>query len=245
MEGIPARRPVLRRVFRGAGFASIPRSLKSFHGSPILPVKRSLRGKEGSAMRAPLAQVRVESPDAAIALLHPTRSRILTRLREPASSTEVARSLGLPPSRVNHHVRRLRRAGLVRRAGSRRVRNLTEILWVATARTYLISDALTPGGERRSELRREAARRGLRNLVTLGESLCGEALVLLDEAAWNSREISTYATSVELEFPDRGSRAAFLADLLEAVRSLKRKYGVHDDVGREERYRTVIACYPD
>jgi DNA-binding transcriptional ArsR family regulator len=196
-------------------------------------------------MRPPLDQLRVDDPDSAIALLHPTRSRILAELREPASATIVARSLELPPARVNHHVRRLLKAGLIRRAGRRRVRNLTEVLYLAMARTFVISDGLTPGGERRMSLRRESSRRPLRNLVSLGERLAGDALVLLDGAAWNDREISTYATAVDLRFADPRARAAFLADLLEAVRSLKEKYGASEEVDREEHYKTVIACYPE
>jgi DNA-binding transcriptional ArsR family regulator len=186
----------------------------------------------------------IEDPGSAIALLHPMRARILTHLRRPASATEVARALDVPPPRVNHHVRRLRDAGLIRRAGKRKVRNLTEILYVAWARVYTIAEGLTPGGDRRRDLREDSARRPLRNLVALGERLSGDALSLLDEAAWDDREVSTYSTSVELTFSDAGSRAAFLADLLEAVRSLTQKYGGGEEARPEERYKTVIACYP-
>src|SRR5262245_22639468 len=87
-------------------------------------------GAEDRPMKSPLTQMRVEDPAAAVCLLHPTRARILELLRRPASAAELARMLGLLAPRVNHHVHRLRRAGLVRRAGTRRVRNLTEILYV-------------------------------------------------------------------------------------------------------------------
>jgi DNA-binding transcriptional ArsR family regulator len=189
--------------------------------------------------------MRVEDSRAAAALLDPLRARILEALRDPASATEVSRSLGLPAARINHHIHRLRRAGLIRRAGSRRVRNLIEVLYVATARTFVVSESLTPGGEARRKLRADEARRPLRNLAALGDRLAGDALVLLDEAASGEREVSAFATSLELAFPDASARAAFLADLLEAVRSLQERYGARGSANPDERYRAILACYPE
>jgi DNA-binding transcriptional ArsR family regulator len=189
--------------------------------------------------------MRVEDPERAAVLLHPIRERILARLRTPASASEVARELGMPAPRVSHHFRRLRETGLIRRSGSRRVRNLTEILYTAIARTYIVAEGLTPGGEERRQLRNDTARRPLRNLIALGERLNGDALLLLDEAARDGREFSTYATAVDLAFPDASARAAFLADLLAAVKSLRERYGGTERTGAEARYTTIIACYPD
>lgn len=196
-------------------------------------------------MASPLRQTRIEDPETARVLLHPMRARILSRLRTPASATEVARSLGLPAARVNHHVRRLRKAGLLRRAGSRRVRNLTEILYVALARTFVIAEGITPGGEERRGLRGTPAGRPLGNLMAHAERLASDSLGLLDDAAWTERVVSTFATSLDLAFADAGARAAFLADLLEAVRDLQAKYGARDGDEPDERYRAIIACYPE
>ncbi len=202
-------------------------------------------------MATTVDQMRIEDPRRAAVLLHPTRSRVLAQLRSPASATEVARELGMPAPRINHHFKRLRDAGLIRRAGSRRVRNLVEVLYVAMARTFVVAECLTPGGEERGALRADGARRPLRNLVALGERLNGDSLRLLDEAARDDREISTYATAVGLEFPDASSRAAFLADLLEAVKGLREKYGVEGgrtpdgSTVEDTRYTTIVACYPE
>lgn len=196
-------------------------------------------------MPTPWRQIRVEDAETARTLLHPLRSRILEHLREPASATEVARQLGLPPTRINHHVRKLYAAGLLRRAGTRRVRNLTEVLYVAQARTFVLAERLTPGGGRRGSVRKDEARRPLRNLVALGERLAGDSLQLLDEVAWDEREVSLFATAVDLSFADAFSRAAFLADLLESVKTLREKYGADRAAPPSERYRTVIACYPE
>lgn len=196
-------------------------------------------------MPSPMRQMRVEDPEVARVLLHPLRVRILTQLRAPASATDVARRLGLPPQRVNHHVRRLRGAGLVRRAGTRRIRNLSEVRYVALARTFVIPEGLTPGGEERRVLRSAKHHRPLRNLVALGERLAADSLALLDDAVTDERELSTYATSVDLAFADANARAAFLADLLQAVQALRERYGARAGDDPDERYKTVIACYPE
>jgi len=200
-------------------------------------------------MASPGRQMRIEDAGAAVMALHPTRARVLAELREAASATEVARRMELPAARVNHHVKQLRRAGLIRRAGSRKVRNLTEFLYVAQAHTFTISEALTPGGDTRRTFREERATRPLRNLVALGERLAGDSLALLDQAAVGDRDVSTFATSLDLRFRDAAARAAFLAELLTAVKSLRQKYGVtgeaaEGEVNADERYKTVVACYP-
>jgi DNA-binding transcriptional ArsR family regulator len=189
-------------------------------------------------------QMRIDDPRAAAVLLHPVRAAVLECLRHPASASEVARRLDLPPARVNHHVQRLREAKLVRRAGSRRVRNLTEVLYQAIARTFVVSETMTPGGETRRRFRDGTAPRPLRNLVVVGERLAGDSLLLLDEAATGERDVSTYATTMDLRFADAESRAAFLAELLTAVNALRRKYAAVDSDDPEHRYQTVIACYP-
>jgi DNA-binding transcriptional ArsR family regulator len=197
-------------------------------------------------MPTPVKQLRIDDPAVATVLLHPTRTSVLACLRRPASATEVALELGLPPARVNHHVRRLRDARLIRRAGSRRVRNLTETLYIAVARTYVLTEALTPGHELRRRFRAGDAARPLRNLAALGDRLAGDALLLLDEAAGGERDVSSFATSLDLRFPDAQARAAFLADLLGAVKELRLKYGADESAPAdpEERYRAVVACYP-
>jgi DNA-binding transcriptional ArsR family regulator len=189
-------------------------------------------------------QLRIEDPVRAAVMLHPTRAAVLERLRTPSSSSEVARALGLPAARVNHHVQRLREARLVRRAGTRRVRNLTENLYQAIARTFVVSDTMLPGGDTRRRFRDDGASRPVRNLVSVGERLAGDAVLLLDEAAAGERDVSTYATSMDLRFADAEARAAFLAELLTAVNELRQKYAAHEGDDPGQRYLAMVACYP-
>jgi DNA-binding transcriptional ArsR family regulator len=94
----------------------------------------------------------VATPRRAATVLRPLRREILERLHEPASATEVARALGLPRQRVNHHVRALHAAGFLLRAGRRQRRGLYEQRYRATARAYVLSpEVLGPLAPRRSE----------------------------------------------------------------------------------------------
>lgn len=59
-------------------------------------------------------------PGALAALIGRSRASLLLALAEPASTTQLARSLGLAPGAVGDHLTVLRQAGLVRRARSGR-----------------------------------------------------------------------------------------------------------------------------
>jgi len=75
-------------------------------------------------------------PEALADLLGRSRARLLTALAEPASTTQLAKSIGLAPGAVGDHLAVLRNAGLVSRARAGR-----SVLYRRTA----LGDALTGG----------------------------------------------------------------------------------------------------
>lgn len=85
----------------------------------------------------------IDDPVRAVVLFqHPLRLKILGALLEPDSAAGVARRLNLPRQTVNYHVRELAAARLLARAGRRPRRRLFEQLYVATARSYVLSPTL-------------------------------------------------------------------------------------------------------
>lgn len=63
-------------------------------------------------------------------LSHPARLQALVLLEQrPASSRELAAEVGLQPSAMAHHVRRLEERGLIEQVDSRRRRAFDERIW--------------------------------------------------------------------------------------------------------------------
>ncbi|WP_367128381.1 ArsR/SmtB family transcription factor [Saccharothrix sp. HUAS TT1] len=77
----------------------------------------------------------VGSPGQYKALAHPLRQRLLFALgRAPATTSQLAVSLGAQKGNVAHHLKVLREAGLIRVAETRRVRGGTERYYQRTAK---------------------------------------------------------------------------------------------------------------
>lgn len=178
----------------------------------------------------------VRSQDQAVALLHPLRAEILAHLREPASAAEVARRLGEPQQKVNYHVKELERVGLVRRAGSRRKRNLLELLYQGIARTYTIAGDLGLDPRRAERLRQQGS---LARLVDLAGRVRRDALVLLDRAG-EAEDVPSASAVAEVRLKSADDRKAFLTEYLRLVRDLTAKYAAPEG----EAFQLLVAVYP-
>jgi DNA-binding transcriptional ArsR family regulator len=160
----------------------------------------------------------LETAEALSAITHPTRLRVLDALRAPDSAAGVARRLDEPRQRVNHHVRALSDAGLVRPAGERRKGNFVEQLYESIAGTFVLSPRVTWGdGER---LRALADQVALCDLVDFGERVQRRAVALLDRAAFDGDEIASATVEATVRFADPASRQAFLDEYLATMADL-------------------------
>src|SRR5262245_19890915 len=180
----------------------------------------------------------VDDREQLAALTHPTRLRILDALRAPDSAAGVARRLGEPRQRVNHHVRELVKAGLLVPAGERRKGNFVEQLYESVGGTFLVSPRLTWGGGAR--LRAIADQVSLHRLVDVGERLQRDAAALLDRAAFDGADIPSAAVEASIHFADAAARAEFVDDYLAAVAALVEKYAA---AGGDE-YSVTFVVHP-
>lgn len=180
----------------------------------------------------------VESPEQAMALLNPLRAEILSRLTEPASAAELARAINDIPQRVNYHLKALEKVGLVRRVGTRQVRNLVEVLYQAIARTYILSETLNWPKEAVDRIKDQGS---LSHLVTAAERIKRDALVLLEKSD-QQEEIPSATVDTQIRLGSKEQRSAFVQEYVELVRQLAEKYQT-DDAG-EEPYQVVLAVYP-
>jgi DNA-binding transcriptional ArsR family regulator len=183
----------------------------------------------------------IEDPAAATVALEPVRSRLLAELGAPASAAALATRVGLARQKVNYHLRALEGHGLVRLAGERKWGGLTERLLVATAASYVVSpSALGPVAV---DPDREADRLSAGYLIALGARIVREVGDLVRRAGQAGKRLATLSVDTEVRFRSAADRAAFSAELAEAVTSLVSKY--HDESAPGGRaHRLVIVAHP-
>ena len=180
----------------------------------------------------------LEHPDQLAAITHPTRLRVLDALRAPDSAAAVARALGEPRQRVNHHVRELAKAGLLRAAGERRKGNFVEQLYESVAGTFVVSSRLAWGDGAR--LRAIADQVSLQHLVEVGERLQRDAATLLDRAAFDGEQIASAAVEATVRFATPADRAAFLDAYLASTAALIEQHAAPDG----EAYTVALVAHP-
>ena len=189
----------------------------------------------------------LSSTASAAAVLHPLRQRILESLAEPDSAAGVARRLRLPRQRLNYHVRELARAGLLRRAGRRRKRNMYEQCYVATARGYALSPELL--GRLGADPRRVEDTFSAAYLLALVAQLQAELGRASREATAQGKRLTTLSMNSEFRFESAGQRAEFARALEAAVVDVIGRFAspaqrADGAAGAGRPYRLVVGCYP-
>lgn len=194
----------------------------------------------------------VVRPEQASCLLNPLRAEILARLREPASAAQVAREVGETAQRINYHVKELEKVGLVRRVGTRHVRNLVEVLYQAVARTFVLADSLGLGPAEAQQVRDQGS---LGQLVNLSARLRRDALALLERSDVGA-EVPSASLTGTIRLRTEAERTAFLADYVQRMKELLEKYaagagpadgtrpGAGDDAGGQS-FSVLLAVYPE
>jgi DNA-binding transcriptional ArsR family regulator len=182
----------------------------------------------------------VEAPEQALTLLNPLRGDILSRLAEAGSATEVARALGETPQRVNYHLKALEKVGLVRRVGTRQVRNLVEVLFQAVAKTFVLSEALSMKPDTVRKLKDQGA---LAHLIQTADTIKREALLLMERSD-AAQEVPSASLQLQVPLGDEAQRAAFVEEYVSLVQALVHKYAGDGGAGKDP-YQVVLAVYPN
>jgi DNA-binding transcriptional ArsR family regulator len=184
----------------------------------------------------------IDDPAAAEASLDPIRARLLAELAEPGSASTLAgRVDGLTRQKANYHLRALERHGLVELVEERRKGNCTERVLQATAASYVISP--TALAEVAPDPSREPDQRSARWLLAVAGRLVREVGELITGASAAGKPVATLGIDSEVRFASAKDRAAFAAELAEAVNGLVAKY--HDESAPGGRpHRFVVALHP-
>lgn len=183
----------------------------------------------------------IEDPEAATVALEPVRSRLLSELAEPASAATLASRVGLPRQKVNYHLHALEAHGLVRLAEERKWGGLTERLLVASAVSYVVSPSAM--GAVAVDLDREVDRLSASYLIALGARLIREVGTFVRRAHEGGKRLATLAVDTEVRFRSPADRAAFSAELTDAIARLVSKY--HDESAPGGRaHRLMVMAHP-
>lgn len=183
----------------------------------------------------------IDTPAAAAIALDPIKTRLLAELSQPASAASLAGRVGLTRQKVNYHLRALEDHGLVEAAEQRRWGGLTERLMVATASSYVVSPAAL--GPLAADPARNDDRLSASYLIALGARIVREVGDLWRGARREDKRLATLSIDTVIRFRSPADRAAFTADLADAVAALAARY--HDEAAPGGRpHRLVVAAYP-
>jgi hypothetical protein len=177
---------------------------------------------------------------------HPLRARILALAREPMSATGIAALLQAPRQKVNYHVRTLARAGLLRKAGQRRRRNLVEQRYQATSRSFVLAPGLLGALGAHVRAPREAMSAGA--LVAVLARAQDDVTRGLASAEKTGRRQATLLMASEFRFETADERQAFARALSDAVTSVIDRFASPATTGAGTSapgvlHRLVLACY--
>lgn len=179
----------------------------------------------------------IEQPEAAVTALDPVRSRLLAELSTPASAAELAERLAQPRQRLTYHLRALERHGLVREAETRAWGGITERRYVATAHSYVVSPAAL--GPAANDPARTRDRLSAGYLVALASRAVREVAALWRKALGQQKQLATLSLDTEVRFASPDARAAFTAELTQAVTDLVARY--HDPNAEGGRWHRLVA----
>ncbi|MBI3567921.1 MAG: helix-turn-helix transcriptional regulator [Gemmatimonadetes bacterium] len=183
----------------------------------------------------------IDDPAAATVALEPMRSRLLAELAAPASAATLATRVGLARQKVNYHLHALESHGLVRLAEERKWGGLTERLLVATAASYVVSPSAM--GPAAGDPERNVDRLSANYLIALGARIVREVADQVRRAKKAGKRLATLAVDTEVRFRSPADRAAFSAELTDAITRLVSKY--HDASAPGGRaHRLVIVAHP-
>ena len=191
---------------------------------------------------AALAQIHlIETRQAAAAVLHPIRGRILEELGEPDSAAGVARRLEIPRQKVNYHLRQLENEKLVELVEERRKGNCTERVVRASARSYLISP--TALGSLAADPEKVRDRFSASYLMALAARTLRDLAKLRRRAGKAGKRLPTFSLQTEIRFAGADQQNAFAEELATRVAELSAKY--HDETAGDGRtFRLLVGSYP-
>lgn len=171
-------------------------------------------------------------------LLHPVRVLLLHYLVQPRTCRELSEILNVTQQRLNHHLKELKKAGLIRIVSKKRKGNLLEGVYERTSKTYWFSPKLAlPQKLSDHEVQDQLA---LHHLLLMAETLQADIARLLRNTS--NTDIPNMGFEAEIVLKNDEEREAFTHDALRAFHSIAEKYQTGTDSG--SRFKVMVCSYP-
>lgn len=172
--------------------------------------------------------------------LSPIRTRLLARLKEPASATELASEMELGRQRINYHLRALEAAGLVALVEERQKRGCVERVVVATARAFVVDPGVLAGTE--EQTRGDAQDRfSAGHLVGAAAGVVRDVTRMQTSAARQGKRLLTFSMQTDVRLATPADFERFTSTLAELV---ARTAATFDTPHGGRRYRITVGGHP-
>ena len=181
----------------------------------------------------------LDEPDRVLTALSPLRRKLLNRLREPSSATQLAAALGLPRQRVNYHLRTLEAAGLVELVELRQRRGFIERIVRAKPGAVVVDPTVVRHDEA-AEIDRIQDQYAAEHLVEAAAATVRDVARMQVKADETGKKLLTFTIEAEARFADPASVHRFTDELADTLRQLLARY----DQRHGRAYRIVAGGYP-
>lgn len=183
----------------------------------------------------------LDQPDRLKIALSPIRRRLLERLREPASATELASEMGLARQGVNYHLRELEKAGLLHLVEERQRRGCVERILAARAGAFVVDPAVM--GRRTTQAISAAAqdRFSAEHLIDAAGALVRHVARMKAAAEQEGKRLLTFAIDTEVAFATPADFERFTTALAEFV---AREAARVPASTTSRRYRILLGGHP-
>jgi DNA-binding transcriptional ArsR family regulator len=193
----------------------------------------------------------LDEPDRLRIGLSPIRRRLLERLRQPASATQLASELSMGRQRVNYHLRALEKAKLVELVEERQRRGCVERILIARAQAFIVDPAVmtakTGSGSSSGSATGLAVSRSAQDkfsaehLIDTAADMVCDVTRMRAQAEKQGTRLLTFTMQTDISFAEPGDLERFTTAVAEFVAREAAKYHTP---GGGRRYRVVIGGHP-
>jgi DNA-binding transcriptional ArsR family regulator len=178
----------------------------------------------------------LDEPDRLRVGLSPIRRRLLERLRQPASATQLASELAMGRQRVNYHLRALEAAGFVELVEERPRRGFVERIMRTRPGTFVVDPTMMIADEVEQAHDQYAAE----HLVNVAAATVRDVGRMQAGAVAEGKRLLTFTVEARVRFERPQDVHAFTDELADAVRQVVERFDNPD--GRP--YRVVAGGHP-